>query len=189
MHVDEELLAAVRARYGEPVRLEFEAEISRRELDVVSRSTSHRRFHDVTFFVFADERLALIRKPQYPGGLWRPPGGGLRPGEAFEAGVAREALEELGVRIVLGRYLVAATAVFRHEAATIPWATHVLVATTDESELAPLDTHEISAARWGTLDELQGPIRERLLATGTAFWRYRVALHDAAAAALTSRVR
>jgi hypothetical protein len=62
----------------------------------------------------------------------------------------------------------------------------VLAATTGETELAPIDTHEISAARWGTLDELQGPIRERLLATGATFWRYRVALHDAAAAVLTS---
>jgi len=186
MHVDEQVLAPVRARYGEPVRLEFEAEISRRELDVISRSTSHDRFHDVTFFVFAGERLALIQKPQYTGDLWRPPGGGLHPGEPLEAGVEREALEELGVPIVLARYLVATAAVFRHGATPIPWATHVFAATTGELELAPLDTHEISAARWGTLEELQGPIRERLLATGTAFWRYRVALHDAAAAALTA---
>ena len=48
------------------------------------------------------------------------------------------------------------------------------------SELRPIDTHEISAARWGTTRELAGPIRERLLETGRALWRYRVALHDAA---------
>ena len=140
--------------------------------------------HDVTFFVFADERLALIQKHHYPPGLWRPPGGGLKPGEPFVAGVEREALEELGVRISLARYLVASSATFRHGSTAIPWATHVFAATTEDVDLAPLDTHEISAARWGTLGELQGPLRERLLATGTAFWRYRVALHDAAAAAL-----
>lgn len=87
MHVDEQVLAPVRARYGEPSALEFDAEISSGELDVVSRSTSHDRFHDVTFFVFSGDRLALIRKPHYGEGLWRPPGGGLRPGEPFEAGV------------------------------------------------------------------------------------------------------
>ena len=43
---------------------------------------------------------------------------------------------------------------------------------------------EIAEARWGTPAELAGPIRERLLATGRALWRYRVALHDAALAAL-----
>jgi hypothetical protein len=36
------------------------------------------------------------------------------------------------------------------------------------------------------LDELAGPLRERLLATGRAFWRYRVALHDTALRALGS---
>ena len=55
--------------------------------------------------------------------------------------------------------------------------------TTDEA-IEPLDTVEIAEARWGTLEELAGPLRERLLATDRAFWRYRVALHDAALAAL-----
>ena len=57
-------------------------------------------------------------------------------------------------------------------------------ATTGAESLSPLDTHEIAGARWGTLAELGGPIRERLLGTGRALWRYRVALHDAADAAI-----
>ena len=48
--------------------------------------------------------------------------------------------------------------------------------------LDPFDRHEISAARWGSAEELAGPIRARLLDTGRALWRYRVALHDAALA-------
>ena len=64
------------------------------------------------------------------------------------------------------------------------WRTHVFLARTDDEELAPQDMEEIQAARWGTLAELSGPLRERLLATGRAFWRYRVALHDAAAEAI-----
>ena len=67
---------------------------------------------------------------------------------------------------------------------TIEWRTHVVSARTDHEELAPQDTDEISGARWGTLKELGGPLRERLLGTGRALWRYRVALHDAASAAL-----
>jgi NADH pyrophosphatase NudC (nudix superfamily) len=60
----------------------------------------------------------------------------------------------------------------------------VFLARTHDDELAPDDPDEIAAARWGTLDELAGPLRERLLATGRAFWRYRVALHDCAIAAI-----
>ncbi len=184
MHVDERLLGPIRARYGTPVLLSVELEISEAERDLVLASTARDRFHDVTFFVFAGDRLALIRKPHYEEGLWRPPGGGLKPGEPFEDGVCREALEELGVVIELTSYLVATRAVFRTAGHEIPWATHVFAATTEGEQLEPLDTHEIEEARWGTVSELQGPIRERLLATGRGLWRYRVALHDAAVKAL-----
>ena len=184
MWVDETVLAPLRERYGAPRLVEAELEISAAERDLVAMSTRKGRHHDVTFFVFSGERLALIRKPHYAPGLWRPPGGGLREGEDFVAGVAREAVEELGVEIELTRYLVETRALFTHGGERIPWQTHVFEATTAADTLAPVDVGEISAARWGTIAELGGPIRERLLATGRALWRYRVALHDAAAAAL-----
>ena len=62
----------------------------------------------------------------------------------------------------------------------LPWRTHVLLAETEDERIAAGDPAEIEAARWGTLDELAGPLRDRLLSTDRAFWRYRVALHDAA---------
>jgi len=42
-------------------------------------------------------RVALIRKPHFADGIWRPPGGGIKPGEDFVAGAVREALEETGI--------------------------------------------------------------------------------------------
>ena len=65
----------------------------------------------------------------------------------------------------------------------MPWRTHSLRDHV-RGEAGPGDTDEIAEARWGTPAELAGPIRERLLATGRALWRYRVALHDAALADL-----
>jgi ADP-ribose pyrophosphatase YjhB (NUDIX family) len=118
--------------------------------------------------------------------VWRPPGGGVKSGEDFVDGVRREALEETGLRIELQRYLVVAEARFLYAPHDVPWRTHVFLATTAGEDLAPRDREEIAGARWGTLDELAGPLRERLLATNRAFWRYRVALHDAALAALES---
>jgi ADP-ribose pyrophosphatase YjhB (NUDIX family) len=180
--LDDAVLDPVRSRYGEPRILEIELEICREERDlVVASAVARRRHHDVTFFVFAGDRLALIRKPHYTAGLWRPPGGGVHENEPFEAGVAREAREELGIPIELRRYLVGTQATFAFGDERISWATHVFEATAGGERLAPEDTEEISAARWGTIAELQGPIREALLATGRALWRYRVALHDAAA--------
>jgi ADP-ribose pyrophosphatase YjhB (NUDIX family) len=182
VHVGEAALAPLRERYGNPAPLVWESEVSEPELALAGFNP--RRRHDFTFFVFNGDRLALIEKPQYPPGIWRPPGGGIRVDEDVVAGIRREALEELGVEIELERYLVASEAVFRFGEETIEWRTHVVSARTDGDELAPQDTEEISAARWGTLEELGGPLRERLLGTGRALWRYRVALHDAAAAAL-----
>jgi ADP-ribose pyrophosphatase YjhB (NUDIX family) len=179
MHLTEAVLAPLRERYGEPRPLRWEGDVSAEEFTLAAGSPERR--HDVTFFVFDPrERLALIQKPSYPEGVWRPPGGGVRPGERFETGVEREAKEELGIQIELDRFLVSTEATFRAADGVIEWRTHVFSARTDEEQLRPIDTHEISAARWGTTAELAGPIRERLLETGRALWRYRVALHDAA---------
>jgi ADP-ribose pyrophosphatase YjhB (NUDIX family) len=185
MNVTEAVLAPVRARYGEPRSLRWEGEVSPEEFGLAGGSPGRR--HDVTFFVFdARSRLALIRKPHYPPGLWRPPGGGVRPDEEFVAGVRREALEELGVEILLQRFLVSSEARFRSDGRVIDWRTHVFSAVTAEEELDPVDRREIAAARWGTTAELAGPLRARMLETGRALWRYRIALHDATLAALGS---
>jgi 8-oxo-dGTP pyrophosphatase MutT (NUDIX family) len=183
MHVSETVLAPLRARYGEPQPLVWEGEVSPQEFALAGGSPERR--HDVTLFVFdGGGRLALIRKPQYGPGIWRPPGGGVRPEEEFVAGVRREAMEELGIEIELERFLVSSEARFRCAEGVIDWRTHLFSARTDADELDPLDRREIAAARWGLLPELAGPLRAAMLDTGRALWRYRVALHDAALAAL-----
>jgi 8-oxo-dGTP diphosphatase len=185
MHVDDAVLAPLRERFGAPVVMEWDGEISDREWGIATYNPA--RTHDVTLFILDPaRRLALIRKPHFEDGVWRPPGGGIKPGEDFVAGAVREALEETGLHVELRRYLVATDAIFRNDGRELPWQTHVFFAETADEELAPEDPDEIAAARWGTLDELAGPLRARLLATGRAFWRYRVALHDAALAQLPS---
>jgi 8-oxo-dGTP pyrophosphatase MutT (NUDIX family) len=178
VHVTEEILAPLRARYGEPVRLVWEGEISEREYRLATFDPE--RSHDVTLFITNGDRLALIRKPHFEDGLWRTPGGGVKPGEDFVEGVVREAIEETGLRVELRRFLVDAEARFLFETHDLTWRTLVFHAVTDDEEIAPRDAAEIAEARWGTAQELAGPIRERLLASGHALWRYRVALHDAA---------
>jgi ADP-ribose pyrophosphatase YjhB (NUDIX family) len=183
VHVDESILAPIRAQFGTPVVLRWEDEVSEEEMALVRRESGRR--HDVTLFIFDPEgRLALIRKPSYPPDVWRPPGGGVRADEDFVCGVGREGLEETGVEISLERYLVRTEAVFRLRRRTETWQTHVFSASTEGSVLIPVDTYEIAAARWGTTAELAGPIRTAILSTGRSLWRYRAALHDATLAAL-----
>lgn len=186
MHVNETVLARVRARYGEPAVMRWEGEISDPEWAVATHNP--RRTHDVTLFILdPSERLALIRKPQFAADVWRPPGGGVQPGEDFAAGAVREALEETGLHVELRRYLVDARALFTNAGRELHWRTHVLLAATRDANIAACDPAEIAEARWGTIEELAGPLRATLLATGRAFWRYRVALHDAALQALDTR--
>ena len=183
MHLTDEVLAPIRARYGEPVILEWEGDISEREYGIATYNPV--RTHDVTLFIFNGERLALIRKHPFAPDMWRPPGGGVKEGEDFVEAVLREAYEETGLRVELDRYLVETHARFVHDGRVLDWRTHVFSATTTDEEITPHDLEEIAEARWGTAEELAGPLRERLLATDRAFWRYRVALHDAALAALS----
>jgi len=182
VHLTDEVLAPVRERYGDPDVIEWEGAISEREYRVATYDPA--RLHDVTIFITNGPRLALIRKHPFPPDVWRPPGGGVKAGEDFTEAVRREAFEETGLRVDLARYLVLARARFVFGSAELDWRTHVFHATTRDEAIEPHDTEEIAEARWGTLEELAGPLRERLLSTGRAFWRYRVALHDAAAAAL-----
>jgi len=109
MHIDEAVLADVRARYGVPVVLPWQGEISDVEWSIATYNPA--RTHDVTLFILdPSERLALIRKPHFTEGVWRPPGGGVKQDEDFAAGAVREALEETGLRVSLERYLVASDA-------------------------------------------------------------------------------
>jgi ADP-ribose pyrophosphatase YjhB (NUDIX family) len=185
MHLTEAVLAPLRERYGEPRALRWDGQVSAEEFALAGRSAERR--HDVTFFVFdRGGRLALIRKPSYSPGIWRPPGGGVEPGEGFEAGVRREALEELGIEIDLDRFLVSSEARFHCGSEAMDWRTHVFSARTEARELDPIDVREIAGARWSTTAELAGPLRKAMLETGRALWRYRVALHEAALEALSA---
>jgi ADP-ribose pyrophosphatase YjhB (NUDIX family) len=132
MHLTEEVLAPIRARYGEPAILEWEGEITEREYGIATYNP--RRTHDVTLFILNGTQLALIRKHPFPPDIWRPPGGGVKPGEDFVEAVVREAHEETGLDVTLERYLVEARARFLFSD-VLEWRTHVFLATTEDEKL------------------------------------------------------
>ena len=184
MYLTAERLAQAARRWGEPRALELEFAIGPRERDLVRGSRRDGRSHDVTLFIERDGLWAVIAKPMFPPGVWRAPSGGLQVGEELEAGALREALEETGLTVALSRYLVHIDARFTHGGAVESWHSEVFLTPATAGELAPIDTHEISGARWMTREELLGPVRERLIASGRGLFAYRAALHDAAFAML-----
>jgi len=178
MYITAEIIRAVEQRYGSPLEIVRSYEMTAREFDVVRRSQKHGRAHDVTLFIIRDNQIVVIKKPMYPPGAYRAPSGGISPGESFEQGALREAYEETGLHVAMEKYLTRAKVAFSSNGSVIDWTTHVFSATPMGGSLQPVDTHEIVEARYVTVSELEGGVRDALLASGSTGLRYRAELCD-----------
>ena len=178
MYISAEAIRDIEQRYGTPAEVHLSYEMTGREFDMVSRSQKHGRAHDVTLFIFKEDSLVVIKKPMYPPGAYRAPSGGINPGEDFEEGSLREAYEETGLVVELKKYLLRARVKFTHQSRVIDWTSHVFTASAVGGSLQPVDVHEIVEARWASVDELNGPIKAALVASGSTGLRYRAELGE-----------
>ncbi|HET9631750.1 MAG TPA: NAD(+) diphosphatase [Terrabacter sp.] len=99
-----------------------------------------------------DDRLLLGRGAHWPEGRFSVLAGFVEPGESFEAAVAREVAEEVGITIDTARYL-----------GNQPWPfpSSVMIgfaATTRETELT-IDPVEMAEARWVSREEYRDLLR------------------------------
>ncbi len=186
MYIDAKLIAEAEDKFGRPQVLHWEHEIGDKELAFVRATQKHGRAHDITFFIFNNGQLALIRKPMFRRPIFRAPSGGLNPGESFEEGAKREALEETGLEMELEKYLLRIHVRFTSDEDYLDWTSHVFKARAVGGELEARDTSEIAEAKYGTIEELQGPVRQALLDSGCRLLAYRAALTDAAVDILQS---
>jgi 8-oxo-dGTP pyrophosphatase MutT (NUDIX family) len=177
MYVTGEMIAQAEERYGQPASFAMSYPATARELDLVRDSQKNGRKHDITLAIFGEPGVIVIAKPWYPRGLYRLPSGGLVPGEALEAGAARETKEETGVTMKLLRYHLRIDVEFVGTEFTIPWTSHVFSALHVSGEVIPEDTVEIREARWCPLDELLKH-RAVMLASSVSGLKYRAALQD-----------
>ena len=180
MHITPEVIQQLERKWGTPRHVRLAYEIGERERDLIARSARRGRVHDATLFIPRDGMLAVIQKPMYRPGVWRVPSGGVAPGEAFEDGAVREAYEESGLRVEPLRYLLRTEVEFRHGEERLRWSSHVFQMRYLSGEPHPVDTREVSAARWASLDELAGPVHRALLDTGLGGFAYRARLHELA---------
>ena len=181
MYFSAEMVRETERRYGQPKLLRLNYPTPREHYDFIRSTQKKDRAHDVTLYLYHENRLAVTRKPMYPEGAYRPPSGGLNPGESLEEGAEREGLEELGLRIKLDRYLLRVRVDFVCGDRRIRWTTHVFRTQLAESGMArlePQDRHEIVEAIWTTEKDFFGPMRRGLLALGSTGLLYRVHLHD-----------
>jgi 8-oxo-dGTP pyrophosphatase MutT (NUDIX family) len=178
MYISAEAIRALERKYGTPEEIDLSYGMTEREFDTVRGSQKHGRAHDVTLYILNEDSVVVIKKPFYPPGAYRAPSGGINPGEDFEQGAIREGYEETGLAIKLDHYLLRARVKFTHESKVIDWTSHVFTASITGGVLQPVDTHEIVEARFAQVEELSGPIREALVASGSTGLRYRAELGD-----------
>ncbi len=184
MYVNESVVKGWEVVYGSPRVFQLGHEVSKEEIEMIIASQKGQRAHDVTFFILEGDKVTVIAKHSYPSGVYRAPGGGLAPGESLEVGGLREAKEETGLDIALDRYLLRAHVRFFAGNKRVDWTTHVFSARPTGGRLEVNDTDEIRQVRVVSLDELQGPIRQAMLASGRRLLAYRVWLTDETVAAL-----
>jgi 8-oxo-dGTP pyrophosphatase MutT (NUDIX family) len=179
MYIQEKQLLELYEQYGTPDGIRLEWNISQRERDIIVASQrKYPRQHDFTLFIFnSRNELSMIQKPSYPKEAYRPMSGAVMPGERLVDGILREAKEETGLDARLGRFVLTVEVDFHCEGEILPWKSHILSAYA-EGEHVPEDTYEIADAKWGSLEELQGKIRQLFLDTGRPLMHYRVRLHD-----------
>jgi len=189
MYVDAQQVAEIEAKLGKPQVQHLEFEIGDLELAFVRATQKHGRAHDITLFIFNGDHLALIRKPMFQRPIYRAPSGGLNPGESFEEGAKREALEETGLEIGLEKYLLRIHVRFTADDDHLDWTSHIFQAREVGGRLEVHDTAEIAETIYATIEELQGPIRQALLKSGRRLLAYRAALTDAVVDVLESQGR
>lgn len=178
MYVNSDIITEAEVRFGAPVDKALTAPVTEAELDFIKKTQKRGREHDITLLIFnAVGEIAVMNKHGYPEGLYRPPSGGLDPGESFEAGGKREALEETGLEIELERYLLRVEVTFTSPTRTLLWYTHVFTARALTEEIEPQDIKEIREARWAPMS-IFDEFRERIKTYRNGGIQYRGMLHE-----------
>ncbi len=172
------VLRAIEQRYGKPKVVRVRWRITDEDLAMIKASQKDGRAHDVTLFIFRQSKIAVIRKPMHPPGVYRAPSGAVRRGEDFEAGALREAYEETGLQVQLERYLLRVRVTFVAPSGKVDWTTHVFTAKALKGRLRPVDTKEIERACWVSLTKLATDLQERLRASGRPLLGYRAWLTE-----------
>jgi 8-oxo-dGTP pyrophosphatase MutT (NUDIX family) len=181
MHIGRHIVQELVLTFGEPVVERWEQPLNEAELDEVERHRALGRAHDVTIAIVEGERLAVIRKRDYPEGAYRIPSGGIHPEESFVDGATREALEETGLSVRIEDYPLQVHADFVCGRRRARWTTHVMLARvlpTSSGKPGHRDSDEIESARWIRWRELIDEVNPILRDSGRGGLRYRARLHE-----------
>lgn len=171
-------IVALTEKFGEPVVHEFAAEFRDFECNLVKRTESKGRLHDITCFIRQDDGdFVVIQKPQYARtGIYRAPSGGATPGEPLEDAAIREMYEETGLTVRLTHFVLDLRLDVICKDRTIPWRSLVFLAKPVGGEINPVDTREIFDATVMSQEQLVGEVAQLMEDSGWGGFKYRAFL-------------
>ncbi len=173
-------LESIVNEYGTPIRFHFRADFAEFECELVKRSASKNRYHDITCFIPYNGGYVGIQKPGYAGsGIFRAPSGGANSGESLRNAAVREMYEETGLEIHLIRFVLDLTLDVVCSDVVIPWRSLVFLVEATGGEMKPIDTHEIFDIRVVTREEMLGEITRLMEESGWGGFKYRAFLTKA----------
>lgn len=176
--INENEIASLKEKYGEPVNDEFKADFLDFECKLVERTESKGRLHDITCFIRRnDGKYVVIQKPQYAHtGIYRAPSGGAHRGEPLETAAIREMHEETGLTIKLTHFVLDLhlDVVCKHR--TIPWRSLVFLAEPLDGVMKQIDTREIYDVTVMTREQLVGKVAPLMENSGWGGFKYRAFL-------------
>ena len=177
MFVTDKMIEDMAARYGHPHLRKFHFDVTATELARIRSSQKEGRNHDVTLYIRKGEQLIVIAKHMYPPDLYRAPSGGLKPGEPFETGIAREIAEETGCEIELGQFFLQTAVDFCYGSDCLFWRSFLFLAVYKSGDFKYTDHDEISDVRvvdWSEFESFGRIMRS----TDIGGLHYRAALHE-----------
>jgi len=162
-------------RFGEPVTHHFSADFQEFECELVKRTRSKGRLHDVTCFIRnATNEYVVIQKHQYADtGIYRAPSGGAKIGESLELAAHREMYEETGLKIRLIQFVLDMHLDVICNDEHIPWRSLVFLAEPISGTMKPIDTYEIFDVKVMSREDLLGVVDKLMLESGWGGFAYR----------------
>jgi len=162
-------------RFGEPITHNFSADFKDFECDLVKKTRSKGRLHDITCFIRNTENeFVVIQKHQYANsGIYRAPSGGAKIGESLEAAAHREMHEETGLEVCLIRFVLDVHLDVICKGETIPWRSFVFLAKPIGGTMKPIDTYEIFDVKVMSREDLLGEVDNLMLESGWGGFAYR----------------
>ena len=109
----------------------------------------------VGVFIFNEQKRVLLakRKVDPKKGTWETPGGFMHPGEVPEDAVRREVEEELGVKVVVDKYVGSMPGTYDYGGVMLPFIGLYFTATVTDGEIKADD--DVAEARFFSLDKLE----------------------------------